>query len=233
MDTVIITPYEIVGRLLLGTLLGGIIGFERQTHGRPAGFRTQLLVCVACTLLMVISDSYYTVASQLTAAGPPSSVVRLDPTRIAAGAMTGVGFLGAGVILKTGVTVQGLTTAACIWIVSAIGLAVGAGQYLAGIFGCVITFFSLYVLRIWESKIPRLVYNYFRLVTDETGNEDAITVFFREQGCRISKMEYSINFPEKEKVFAFTIAKRDGLPMKEVIDSVSRLGFVKHLEIRS
>lgn len=227
METVMITPYEIIVRLLLGTVLGGIIGFERQTHGRPAGFRTQLLVCVACTLLMVISDSYYMSAGHL------SPVVRLDPLRIAAGAMTGVGFLGAGVILKSGLAVQGLTTAACIWIVAAIGIAVGAGQYLAGVLGCAITFFSLYVLRIWEAKIPRLVYNYFRIVTDETGDEDAITAFFREKGCRLSKMEYEIRFPEKEKVFAFTISIRDGLPMKEVLDSVSHLGFVKRLEIKS
>lgn len=222
-----LTPYDIIGRLLLGTVLGGIIGFERQTHGRPAGFRTQLLVCVACTLLMVLAESYY------VSSGPGSSMARLDPTRIAAGAMTGVGFLGAGVILKTGATIQGLTTAACIWIVSAIGLAVGAGQYLAGIFGCAITFFSLYVLRMWEAKIPRLVYHYLRVVTDETGDEDMVTAIFRERGCVVSKMQYEVSFPEKEKAFSFTIAKRDGLPMKEVLSSFSRLGFVRRLEIKS
>jgi putative Mg2+ transporter-C (MgtC) family protein len=120
----------------LGTLLGGIIGFERQTHGRPAGFRTQLLVCVSCVLLMIISEGYYADSGQ-------AGLMRIDPTRIAAGAMTGVGFLGAGVILKSGASVQGLTTAACVWIVSAIGLAIGAGQYVAAIVGFVITFVSL------------------------------------------------------------------------------------------
>src|SRR5512147_847711 len=120
-----LSNYEIILRLALGTLLGGIIGFERQTHGRAAGFRTQLLVCVACVLIMIISEGYYL----QTATNP--QFMRIDPTRIAAGAMTGVGFLGAGVILKMGVTIQGLTTAACIWIVSAIGLAIGAGLYVA------------------------------------------------------------------------------------------------------
>src|SRR4030065_2011233 len=137
-----ISLYEICFSVLLGALLGGVIGFERQTHGRPAGFRTQLLVCVACVLIMIISESYY-VQSSLR-----PEYARIDPTRIAAGAMTGVGFLGAGVILKTGLSIQGLTTAACIWIVAAIGLSVGAGQYVAGVSGFVIMFFSLWFLRI-------------------------------------------------------------------------------------
>lgn len=218
-----ITPFEIIARLLLGTLLGGIIGFERQTHGRPAGFRTQLLVCVACVLIMIISESYY-VSNPL--------YPRVDPTRIAAGAMTGIGFLGAGVILKTGFTIQGLTTAACIWIVSAIGLAIGAGQYLAGISGFVITFFSLYVMRIWEERIPRWVYKHIKVVTDETGDEDAITSLFSKGGFMISKMEYEIEFHKKEKTYAFTLTTKDNVPMKDIIDAVSRLNFIRKLEIK-
>src|SRR5512135_2545971 len=188
-------PYEIILKLLLGTLLGGIIGFERQTHGRAAGFRTQLLVCVACVLLMIISENYY-VKGSLT-----PQFMRIDPTRIAAGAMTGVGFLGAGVILKTGLSIQGLTTAACIWIVSAIGLAIGAGQYLAGISGFAITFFSLWGLRILEVRMPRLIYRYVTMVTDESGNDQEFASFFTKKGFEIVKMDYSIDFIEKEKKF--------------------------------
>lgn len=160
-------PAEIILKLLLGTLLGGVIGFERQTHGRPAGFRTQLLVCVSCVLLMIISEGYYLQNDQ-------TGLMRIDPTRIAAGAMTGVGFLGAGVILKTGASVQGLTTAACVWIVSAIGLAIGAGQYIAGITGFVITFVSLWFLRLLETRMPRTVYKFVTLITDITGDEKTI-----------------------------------------------------------
>lgn len=221
-----ITPYETIMRLLLGTLLGGIIGFERQTHGRPAGFRTQLLVCVACVLLMIISENYYNLSSM------NSSYGRFDPTRIAAGAMTGIGFLGAGVILKTGLSIQGLTTAACIWIVAAIGLAVGAGQYVAGVSGFVITFFSLWFLRIIENRIPRHIFKYVTLVTDENGDEQVITSLFDSKGFKISKMEYEIKFPEKQKAFIFTISTNDGVSMKEVIGAVSNLGFVKKLEIK-
>lgn len=214
-------------KLLLGTLLGGIIGFERQTHGRPAGFRTQLLVCVACVLIMMISESYY-VQGQTNPA-----LSRIDPTRLAAGAMTGVGFLGAGVILKTGASIQGLTTAACIWIVSAIGLAIGAGQYVAGIAGFVITVFSLWVLRIFETSIPRMIYKYVTLVTDEAGDEKTITELFKKRGLTIIKMDYRVKIPEKEKAYIFTVSARDGVQMKDIIDDVTALPYARKLEITS
>ncbi|MHB8881115.1 MAG: MgtC/SapB family protein [Thermodesulfovibrionales bacterium] len=214
-------------KLLLGTLLGGIIGFERQTHGRPAGFRTQLLVCVACVLIMMISESYY-IQGQ---ANP--TLWRIDPTRLAAGAMTGVGFLGAGVILKTGASIQGLTTAACIWIVSAIGLAIGAGQYVAGISGFVITVFSLWVLRIFETSIPRMIYKYVTLVTDEAGDEKTITELFEKRGFSIIKMDYRIKIPEKEKSYIFTVSARDGVQMKDIIAEVTALPCARKLEITS
>lgn len=222
-----LTPNEIILRLLLGALLGGIIGFERQTHGRPAGFRTQLLVCVACVLLMIISENYY---SHGTVTG---SLTKLDPTRIAAGAMTGVGFLGAGVILKTGLSVQGLTTAACIWIVAAIGLSVGVGQYLAAITGSVITFISLWMLRILETRIPRLTYRYITLVTDDSGDENAIKTLFEEHGFRISKMDYEVAIPEKQKSFIFTISSKDRVPIKQLIDKISDLGYVRKISVKS
>src|SRR4030065_2150017 len=210
-----ISPYEIIFKLLLGALLGGVIGFERQTHGRPAGFRTQLLVCVACVLIMIISESYY-VQSSLR-----PEYARIDPTRIAAGAMTGVGFLGAGVILKTGVSIQGLPTAACIWIVSAIGLAIGAGQYVAGITGFIITFISLWFLRLMEIKIPTMTYKYVTVVTDSSGDEKAIASIFQDSGFKINKMDYEIEITKGEKKYIFTVSSKSGISMKEVIDAVT------------
>jgi putative Mg2+ transporter-C (MgtC) family protein len=221
------SPAVVIFKLLLGTLLGGIIGFERQTHGRAAGFRTQLLVCVSCVLLMIISEGYY-IQSRTS-----SEFIRLDPTRIAAGAMTGVGFLGAGVIIKTGASVQGLTTAACIWIVSAIGLAIGAGQYIAAISGFVITFISLWFLRILETRMPRTIYKYVTLVTDDAGDEKTIREMFEEQGFTITKMDYTITFPEKEKTYMFTIAGKHSSPVRQVINVLSEMHFVRKLEIRS
>lgn len=221
-----IDQYEIIARLLLGTLLGGIIGFERQSHGRPAGFRTQLLVCVACVLLMLISASYYSQPSTDT------DYIRLDPTRIAAGAMTGIGFLGAGVILKTGFAIQGLTTAACIWIVAAIGLAVGAGQYLAAITGFFITFFSLWFLRIVEVRIPQLAYKYIRLVTEGPADEKAITSLFEKNGFKVSKIDYEIEFPKQETTYLFTLSTKRGISMHDLVESLSKMETVKRIEIK-
>ncbi|HDK16428.1 MAG TPA: hypothetical protein ENG75_00610, partial [Nitrospirae bacterium] len=136
-----IPAQEIVLRLVLGALIGGIIGFEREVHGRAAGFRTQLIVCVAAVLIMIVSENYY---FYIKAIDP---TLRIDPARIAAGAIIGIGFLGGGVIIKGGSTVRGITTAASIWIVSAIGLAIGAGLYLAAVATSAITVVALVTLR--------------------------------------------------------------------------------------
>ncbi len=222
-----VDTYEVIFKLLLGTLLGGIIGFERQTHGRAAGFRTQLLVCVACVLLMIISEGFYT----RVATHP--EFARVDPTRIASGALTGIGFLGAGVILKMGLSIQGLTTAACIWVVAAIGLAIGAGEYFASIVVSAITFFALWVLRIWETKMPRLVYKVVTLVTDESCDEEAIVSIFAGKGVEVVRTDYTIEPPKKEKTYGFTIALKDGVPMRDIVDAVCSQSFVKKFEVRS
>jgi putative Mg2+ transporter-C (MgtC) family protein len=155
---------ETIGRLLLGLLLGGIVGFERQSHGRPAGLRTHILVCTASVLVMIISRD----------PGPLGHLaggqLQLDPSRLAAGAITGIGFLGAGVIVKSGVTVQGLTTAASIWMVSVIGLAVGSGLYVASLTALAITVGSLWTLRLLEGKVIRTAYRSITLHFDRGGH---------------------------------------------------------------
>jgi putative Mg2+ transporter-C (MgtC) family protein len=216
---------EVILKLLIGTVLGGIIGFERQSHGRPAGFRTQLLVCVSCVLIMIISESYYAQGALRP------EFARIDPTRLAAGAMTGVGFLGAGVILKTGVTIQGLTTAACIWIVSAIGLAIGAGQYTAGVAGFVITVFSLWVLRNWEVKMPRVTYKSIVLLTDDSADQGQIESILRGKGFEIIRTDYHFDFSAHERRFAFTVSIGDQTPVKPLIDDFAGLPSVRKVDV--
>ena len=133
---------QIFLRLLVGALLGGLVGFERERHNRKiAGFRTHILVCVGSTLIMLTSlyifDLYGTRAP-------------VDPARIAAGVITGIGFLGAGTIIRSNVSVTGLTTAASLWTVSGVGLAVGCGFYTAAYATTIIVMAALYLLR----KIP-------------------------------------------------------------------------------
>ena len=117
---------EIVLRLVLALALGGALGMERSYHGRPAGFRTHALVGLASGSLMLVS-AFEGVWFHL----PEAARATIDPTRMAQGIMTGIGFLGAGVIMRHGPTVRGLTTAASIWITAAIGILVGIGFYVA------------------------------------------------------------------------------------------------------
>ncbi len=222
-----INTYEVILRLAIGAVFGGIIGFERQSHGRPAGFRTHMLVCVASVLIMIVSEYYY----YLSFIDP--TYIRIDPARIAAGAITGVGFLGAGVIIKTGVTVQGLTTAACLWIVSAIGLAIGGGVYLAGTIAFIITFFSLWFLRIVEKNIPKLIFRFITITADDSGDEKEIISLLREAGSSITNVDYEMDRSKKETIYNITIALKDNIPMKKILDEITGLSFVKKVAIRS
>lgn len=116
----------ILVRLLLSVLMGGLIGFEREQNNHPAGFRTHILVCLGSSLIMLLS--IYGFSDFIG-----ETNVRLDPARLATAVITGIGFLGAGTILFTGKSITGLTTAASLWVVAAMGLAIGAGFYFAAI----------------------------------------------------------------------------------------------------
>src|SRR5690348_13991913 len=141
-------------RLLAAVAAGGCIGYERSFHGRPAGLRTHVLVCLASSVLMLVTvyeDQWVHLAGDS----------RLDPTRMAQGIMTGIGFLGAGVIVKEGMNVRGLTTAASIWITAAIGVLAGVGLFMPMVISVLLTLAVLSVFRWIELRVPTLAYYYF------------------------------------------------------------------------
>jgi len=147
---------EISLRLLTALVFGGLVGFERSYHGRPAGFRTHTLVCLASALLMLV-----TVYEAQWFVPQGSSRVSIDPTRMAQGIMTGIGFLGAGVIMKEGLSVRGLTTAASIWITAAIGILVGIGFYFPAALAAALTLGTLAAFRWLEIRMPTQSYAQF------------------------------------------------------------------------
>jgi putative Mg2+ transporter-C (MgtC) family protein len=151
--------YAELGKLIIAALLGGAIGFERESHGQAAGIRTNLLVCVGACLMMPLSLHMEEIFRHLTA----DSSVRLDPGRIASYAIASMGFLGAGAILKGKGTVRGLTTAAGLWLVTGIGLAVGAGYFFPAVTSTIISLLILYGLRQLKSFFPREVYTILTL----------------------------------------------------------------------
>jgi len=142
----VITFKQVIFRLLLALILGGLIGSERELRHKGAGFRTHILVCMGSALIMLTSLYVFDIYKD---------IANLDPSRIAAGVITGIGFLCAGTILRYGGSVIGLTTAASLWIASAIGLALGCGFYSGAIFSSLLVFIVLFFLRNLDEKLAR------------------------------------------------------------------------------
>src|SRR5437667_8051103 len=141
---------EVLGRVALAAALGAVLGLERELREREAGLRTHLLVAVGSALFTIVGA--YGFHAFLESG---QSVVRADPTRIAAQIVTGIGFLGAGAIIRQGLSVRGLTTAATLWVVAAVGLAAGAGYYSAAVITTALVLLALYPLRIIAYRILR------------------------------------------------------------------------------
>ncbi|MFO7893604.1 MAG: MgtC/SapB family protein [Longimicrobiales bacterium] len=151
---------DLLGRLFLAALLGGLVGLEREWSGKPAGFRTNLLICMGAALLTDLSLSVALLADPGMAA---------DPARIAAQIVSGVGFLGAGTIIQSRGSVTGLTTAATLWVVAAIGMAVGAGEYAEAIGATLLVMIALLVLARLEPYLNRHVDQTIRVTVGRDG----------------------------------------------------------------
>lgn len=134
--------WDTIIRMVVSTILGGIIGLEREKKGRSAGLRTHILVCVGSTLIMLTALYLYEAYDQTGS---------FNAGKIAAGVVTGIGFLGGGTIIKSGQEARGLTTAASIWICAGVGLAVGCGYFIAALMGTAIAFFTLFALKYIEN----------------------------------------------------------------------------------
>ncbi len=169
---------EAVGRLALAFILGAALGLERETHDRPAGLRTFILVCTGSTLVMLVSISLR---------GLYPSTIGVDPGRIAAQVVTGIGFLGAGTIMHEGPFIRGLTTAAGLWVVAAIGLAAGAGFYVEAVATTAMALISLTVLaRVERSYIGAKGYSLVTVVTaDQPGQLGRVASALGERGVDI------------------------------------------------
>jgi putative Mg2+ transporter-C (MgtC) family protein len=177
---------DLLVRILLGTALGAAIGFERDLHGRPAGLRTHSIVALASTTFMVVSTRF--LFFQHYVAG---DLVAVDPSRIAASIVSGIGFLGAGAILRTGFTVRGLTTAASLWLVAAIGMAAGGGMYSVAVFVTVVGLATLTLLRRFEDRGEPVARQRITVVLDETRSPvPAVVQALTDTGAVVSQEEY-------------------------------------------
>lgn len=193
--------------LCLAVLAGGLIGLERTYHGRPAGFRTHTLVCTASSVLMQLTLYQWEMV-----AGMPMETVRVDPTRMAQGIMTGIGFLGAGVVLKDGLTIRGLTTAASIWITAAIGIMAGAGFYFATFVATLLTLGTLSVFRHIELIVPAHYYSRLeiRFRRQKILAEDDLRALITKLGFSVANLSYALK--EEGKFFEYSMIIRTKKP---------------------
>jgi len=177
---------EVAKHMVAALVAGGIIGTERSINGRAAGFRTHTLVCMASSVLMLVTlfESHWLPLTHES--------IRMDPTRMAQGIMTGIGFLGAGVIFKEGLTVRGLTTAASIWMTSAIGILMGTGLYAAGALATGLTLGVLSIFRRVEEHFPVHVFarHALQFTRGAAMSQSAVRTLLSEHGFKVSDISY-------------------------------------------
>lgn len=199
--------WSAIARMGMAAAIGAAVGLEREIHGRAAGLRTQILVCVGCCVVMLASLHFPRLYEDLGA----DSVVRLDPARLAYGVVAGIGFLGAGVIMKQGLRPHGLTTAASLWCTGAVGLAVGLGMYVVAGVGAAIMLFTLMALRAVDSLLPSHHYMTLTVSHHQGGDKDNdILGAIRESGGSV--LSTAIDYAEGEGVttaYTIRVATRD------------------------
>lgn len=213
---------ELAARLILSIIFGGIIGMERESVNRPAGFRTHILVCVGSTLTMLVSIYIFEQYNSLTS---------VDPSRIAAQVVSGIGFLGAGTIIREGATVRGLTTAASLWTVAAIGLAVGSGFYLASILATVLTFVTLISFSRIENYIiqTRYLERIFIIIDDRPGQIGKIGSCLGELNVNIRNIKME-SMDDSKLLVTLKVRIPSGLKLNDIITKLMQIDGIHDIE---
>jgi putative Mg2+ transporter-C (MgtC) family protein len=208
----------IVSHLAVATVAGALIGYERSYQGRPAGFRTHTLVCIASALLMLVAvyqGMWFSASVE---------IVRVDPTRMAQGIMTGIGFLGAGVIVKEGASVRGLTTAASIWITAAIGICAGVGFYFPVVMGTLLTLGTLSMFRWIEARMPAIRYlqHTVRFPLTRALPEMEYRDLVAEHGLNASDFSYRVNLEKGYTEYQMVLGTRDAGAERRLAASLAK-----------
>lgn len=216
---------ERLGEILLAAVLGGIIGLEREHRGQAAGFRTNMIISVGACLLMQLSMHIQSVHAHLGAA----SVVRLDPARIASYAISSMGFLGAGAIIKGKGSVRGLTTAASMWLITGIGLCIGAGVIYPAIAVTSIIMLILYLFPFISNKLRRNRYIKITLKFSKDGvSVDEIKdIIYKTGAISVQNTNYTKCMVTGNLIFVFNIVGHEDSCMQKASEALLNL---KNLE---
>jgi putative Mg2+ transporter-C (MgtC) family protein len=209
-----------LGKLALAAVVGGAIGFERETHGQAAGLRTNILICVGACLMMQLSLNMEALFRYLPG---DTSVVRLDPGRIASYAIASMGFLGAGAIITGRGMVKGLTTAAGLWLVTGIGLAIGAGFFAPSLFAAFISLICLYGMRqvkVWFHRDTHTILSLkFKGLNDHL---EQIKRILDEHGFNISFTAVRREIPANVSSYRMHLSSKDNIPWDNLVDQIAK-----------
>jgi putative Mg2+ transporter-C (MgtC) family protein len=221
---------EMIARITSGAVLGGIIGYERHRHRRPVGLRTHFIVSMAAATFMVISSQFI----YLQHFGK-DDLIEVDASRIAASIVSAVGFLAGGAIVRTGVTVQGLTTAAGLWLVTAIGMCTGAGMYIEGITATCLGVIALTVLRRFEYKDDHLQRRRVSVVLgEEAPDGSAVLDALTSLAVTFADVEYEKRLDDDRKriVVRFDVQFSDKIPIPQLIAQIERVRGVRRVLVQ-
>lgn len=216
-------------KLILATAVGGIIGFERETHGQAAGLRTNVLVCTGACLLMMLSLHIEHIFRGLNI---NETVVRLDPARIASYAIASMGFLGAGAIITGKGTVKGLTTAASMWLVTGIGLAIGAGFFVPALASVSLSLVTLYGFRHIKRHLPKDEHTVLTLVFDHPqGHLEKIKAILISHKIVINFINYHLDQRQKTVIYKLRLQSRTDIPWGHLVHEMSEVGELQKMSL--
>lgn len=215
---------DILVKLIFAAVAGGLIGLEREVHGRPAGLRTNILVSVGACAMMIISEAFFLKYSMYDA----GTSIRLDPARVAAQIITGIGFLGAGVIIKEGISVRGLTTAAGLWVMAGLGMAFGMGYFSLGILTTILVLISLIFLKKLDPYIRKDRYMTLT-VTAEKRMElyDELQAILDDKELVVSDLGSNVNVVDDEIYFQMIITRHQKRIGRELTEAILKLKGIK------
>ncbi len=223
--------WELLLRIATGAALGGVIGYERDRHGRPAGLRTHIIVALASATFMVVSSQF--AYHQRFGHGDG---IEVDGSRIAASVVSGIGFLAGGAILRTGVSIRGLTTAAGLWLVAAIGLCAGSGMYLESVYVTMLGLLALTLLRVLEDKKVvrrRVVMTFDASVAEKTADPfAAVSAELRLLHAKALDLDYHEDRAASRTSLSFDILFPDSLELSRVVSALDTVAGVREVEVR-
>lgn len=219
-----LTINEIIIRILMALIIGGLIGYERELQNRAAGLRTHILVCLGATIISLLQIEIGNQAIDMISSNEKLyEVIKVDYGRLGAQVITGVGFIGAGAIIHNRGNIKGLTTAATLWIVACLGLTIGMGGYFISIFSTIIIFITLVFLKRIEDKfiskntLEKIKLEYFK--NEEIESE--IEQFLERKKIKIKKIEYNYSSENENKVYAlYIIIKPKKIRIEKVLEEL-------------